>query len=312
MKKRLLPVLICPSCLPNECPLTEHIEEEFGEEIVQGLLVCRQCGGAYPIRDGVAFLDPVSVREERSSSRYENPLVLSSYLWSHFGDLLGDAEASDAYVRWAGLMEGTSGMCLDMGGAVGRFAFEMTLKSDFVIGLDNSSTFIRTARELMLHREYCFRLVEEGLLTREAALRLPEAWKMERVEFIVGNALALPFRSRSFTALAGLNLVDKVPVPLKHLAEMNRVAMAEGAQFLFSDPFSWSSDAAKEEDWLGGKETGPYPGRGMDNVMALLKGEGGRLVPGWKIQQTGHVWWKIRTHCNHFELIRSQFIKAVR
>lgn len=213
MKKRLLPALICPSCLPNEYPLTEHIEEELGEDILQGLLSCPECGGAYPIRNGVAFLDPASVREKGTQSRYENPLVLSSYLWSHFGDLLGDAEASDAYARWAGLMEGTSGMCLDMGGAVGRFAFEMTLKSDFVIGLDNSATFIQTARELMLQKEYHFRLVEEGLLTHEVALRLPEAWKMERVEFIVGNALALPFRSRTFTALAGLNLVDKVPVP---------------------------------------------------------------------------------------------------
>ncbi|GKT06831.1 Trm112 family protein [Desulforhabdus sp. TSK] len=312
MKKKLLPVLICPSCLPNEYPLAEHIEEELGEDIVQGLLSCQECGGAYPIRNGVAFLDPASAGEKGTQSRYESPRVLSSYLWSHFGDLLGDAEASDAYARWAGLMEGTSGMCLDMGCAVGRFAFEMSLNSDFVVGLDNSATFIQTARELMLHRELRFSLVQEGLLTREVALQLPEAWKMDRVELIVGNALALPFRSRSFTALAGLNLVDKVPVPLKHFAEMNRTAMAEDAQFLFSDPFSWSGDAAKEEDWLGGKETGPYPGRGMDNVIALLKGEGGRLVPGWKIQQTGHVWWKIRTHCNHFELIRSQFIKAVR
>ena len=81
---------------------------------------------------------------------------------------------------------------------------------------------------------------------------------------------------------------------------------------LFSDPFSWSEDVATEEDWLGGTERGPYSGRGVENIMEVLKGEKGGLVPEWKIEKHGHVWWKIRTHSNHFELIRSCYVKAVR
>ncbi|HBZ54972.1 MAG TPA: SAM-dependent methyltransferase, partial [Syntrophobacteraceae bacterium] len=57
---------------------------------------------------------------------------------------------------------------------------------------------------------------------------------------------------------------------------------------------------------------GPYSGRGIDNVMALLQGEDRQLLPAWRIRQQGHVWWKIRTHANHFELIRSCFVTADR
>jgi 2-polyprenyl-3-methyl-5-hydroxy-6-metoxy-1,4-benzoquinol methylase len=34
-------------------------------------------------------------------------------------------------------------MALDIGSAVGRFAFEMSGKSEFVVGIDNSVSFIQ-------------------------------------------------------------------------------------------------------------------------------------------------------------------------
>ena len=112
--------------------------------------------------------------------------------------------------------------------------------------------------------------------------------------------------------MASLNLIDKIPYPLVHLKEMNRVAREGGVQFLLSDPFSWSSDIAKEEDWLGGTTKGLYSGRGMDNIHALLTGEKGEISPPWTVHKQGQIWWKIRNHRNHFELIRSCFIKAIR
>jgi SAM-dependent methyltransferase len=141
---------------------------------------------------------------------------------------------------------------------------------------------------------------------------LPETWNSEGVEFIVGDILRLPFPSRLFNTVASLNLLDKVPFPLKHLKEMNRVAKEHGAQFLFSDPFSWTSDIAKEKDWLGGTLKGPYAGRGINNVLSLLRGKDGEISPRWNVEKEGDIWWKIRNHRNHFELIRSCFIKAIR
>jgi SAM-dependent methyltransferase len=312
MKKVLLEILICPLCLPEEHRLKENVMRIQKDDIIEGYLTCGRCGSAYPIQSGIAYLEPRQSGEGKLNSKYETIPLLSSYLWSHYGDLLQDPEACPAYTEWAGLVRSESGFCIDIGSAVGRFSFEMSKKSDFVIGIDNSVSFIRAARELMVNRRKPVFLLQEGLLAQEIMLHLPEEWKTGNVEFIVGDAQALPLRSRAFSAVASLNLIDKVPFPMKHLKEMNRVAKTKGAQLLLSDPFSWSIEVAKEEDWLGGTQTGIYTGKGIENIINLLRGGKGKLLPEWRIERNGHVWWKIRNHCNHFELIRSCFVKAYR
>jgi len=312
MKEFLTGMLICPGCLPEELPLQPDIVREQKGDILEGTLTCAKCGNEYPIRDGIAYLDHPGPREDAPESKYETAPLLSSYLWSHYGDLLGDEEALPSYRRWGELMNACGGGTLDLGSAVGRFAFEMSLKSDFVVGVDNSVSFIRAARELAARGRKEVALRQEGILTREETILLPGDWQTDKVEFIVGDALSLPFRSRTFSSIGSLNRVDKVALPLKHLEEVNRVARETGAQFLLSDPFSWSEEAAREGDWLGGKAEGRYAGRGLDNISALLQGEKGPLIPPWRIAGQGHVWWKIRTHANHFELIRSCFVKAQR
>jgi len=127
-----------------------------------------------------------------------------------------------------------------------------------------------------------------------------------------GDVLRLPFWGNSFSSVASLNLVDKIPSPLAYLREINRVARDKTSQFLFSDPFSWSSDIAKEGEWLGGTTEGPYAGKGVDNIRSLLTTGSEGFLPGWKIEKQDHIWWKIRNHKNHFELIRSCFIQAIR
>ena len=309
MKQDLVSLLICPACLPGEVQLQETVREISRGDIEAGELRCPRCRRVYPIEDGVADLDPSGVPGGKGpANKYESAPVLSSYLWSHYADLFHDENASDAYRRWASLMEPHPGLAVDAGAAVGRFTFEMGRKADLAVGVDNSRAFIRAARELMKHRAMTVPLKQEGNIFTETLLALPPEWDSGRVEFIVADALALPFRSKTFMAQASLNLIDKVPHPLKHLHEMNRVARDNEAQLLLSDPFSWST----EEDWLGGKDNGPYSGRGMDNIIALLQGENRQLLPAWRIVRQGHIWWKIRNHANHFELIRSCFVKADR
>jgi SAM-dependent methyltransferase len=312
MKKVLLDLIICPRCLPEEHGLQETIAEASKGDIIEGRLTCSRCQAVYPIERGVAFLDPHHSEVFRAQNRYETLPVLSSYLWSHYGDLLGDEQATDAYRRWAQLMQPSSGLCIDTGSAVGRFSFEMAKKFDFVVGLDNSLAFIRASRELMRHRQAELALPEEGVLTRREHLIFPEDWPTDNTEFIVGDAQALPFRSRGFSGVSSLNVVDKVPKPLTHIAEINRLARTADAQLLFSDPFSWSKEVAPEEQWLGGKQNGFFSGRGKDNIMALLEGRMNGFSPTWAVIDHGHIWWKIRTHSNHFELIRSCYIKANR
>ena len=309
MKKILLDMLVCPVCLPEEIRLVERIEEGHGEDIITGSLRCSGCGRDFRIEKGIALLDP---GQNCTGNKYETPPVVSSYLWSHYCDLMKEENSSEAYREWADLMRPHDGISVDTGCAVGRFAFEMTRKSDFVIGLDTSLAFVHAARELMLHRHLHITLKEEGHLTRTVEFEPPVEWDSRKVEFIVADALALPLKANTASSMASLNLVDKIPVPMKHLLEVDRVTRRERAQFLLSDPFSWSEEAAPESNWLGGQKQGSYTSRGQEHIMQILSGQGGLLHRTWKTESHGHIWWKIRTHANHYEQIRSCYIKAAR
>jgi hypothetical protein len=99
---------------------------------------------------------------------------------------------------------------------------------------------------------------------------------------------------------------------MTHLKESNRIVADRNGQFLLSDPFSWSVEAAREEDWLGGLDSGPFAGHGLQNIIDMLTSYQGTLKPSWTMDHQGFVWWKIRTHSNHFELIRSCYVKTSR
>jgi SAM-dependent methyltransferase/uncharacterized protein YbaR (Trm112 family) len=309
----LLEMLACPACLPMEVPLELERAGESGDDVVEGVLRCRRCGGGYPIRNGVAVVVAGGPNaRERPAGRYEDPSGLSAYLWSHYAELFEDPEATPAYAQWSDQMPPSGGIGLDAGCAVGRFTFELGLKCDFAVGLDRSESFIAVARKLARARELTFELKEEGRICSTKTFTLPPHWKPEKVEFIVGDAQALPFRSGFFSGVASLNLLDKVPRPLAHVMEANRVARATGARLLISDPFSWSEEVCAAENWLGGTLDGKFPGPAMENISRLLSGRSGVVSPPWKVSPPGAVWWKIRNHRNHYEVIRSHYVRAER
>jgi len=310
MDRQLLDLLICPACLPAEKPLRSTALAEAEGDIRSGRLECPGCGRRYPIEGGVATLLPEpKTAEEQAADRYESPAAVSSYLWSHYGDLFGDPEATGAYARWAELIAGSGGTALDAGCAVGRLTFELGRHTELAVGIDRSVSFVRIARRLKQEGRFPFRLPLEGRLSERRTITLPAAWPRQRCEFLVADVQALPFPRGLFAAACSLNLVDKLPRPHLHLEELNRVARPAGARLLFADPFSWTEAAAPAAEWLGGTIRGPFAGAGRENVRRLLE-EG--FPPPWRVTREEGVWWKLRSHRNHFELIRSITLLAER
>lgn len=313
MKSFLLSRLICPACLPKEYPLDLSDDREAEGDIITGNLSCRKCRRNFPIRDGIAILLPdPSSGPAGGQWRYEEAGMADRYLWSHYADLLGKPVAGEANVGWANLLAEQSMWAIDAGCSVGRITFEMAARSSWAVGCDLSLSFIRAARRLARDRHLTFSLPLEGKLSEPFQIKLPETWRTDNLEFVVADALRLPFARDTFQQAASLNLLDRVSYPLAHLFEMNRVACVQGASFLFASPFSWAVSTSPEEMWLGGTETGPYKGRGIDNVRSLLEGKGKILTPPWQISRSGAVEWRMRSHCNHYELIKSEFLIAVR
>ena len=344
MLERLLDLLVCPACLPEEHPLSATVATAEGEDILEGALRCPSCGGRYPIRQGLAELVPLGAFVPEAQARYDQWRVVAAYLWSHFADLWGDPHSTGAYARWAEHLTGPgqgngpgdgsgSGLGaklethhdtyleavtgaghgpaagpdgkpgLDAGCAVGRFTFELAARCGFAVGVDLSRPFVSTARTLARQGRLAFEAPREGLLRTPFTVELPARLRENPVEFITADAQALPFRADSFAQVASLNIVDKLPRPLDHLRQCQRVCAQPGL-LLVSDPFSWSEEIAPPEAWLGGTEA---LGAALDNIPRLL----GQL-PGWSAQAGEPVWWTIRDHANRFERIASQVILARR
>jgi SAM-dependent methyltransferase/uncharacterized protein YbaR (Trm112 family) len=312
MLEQLLDILICPACLPEEHPLSAKVTKIRGEDILEGDLLCPTCGASYPIRQGLADLIPPGAPVPPAQARYDEWRVVASYLWSHYADLWEDQQSSAAYARWADFLpdhhakqDTASGSRpgLDTGCAVGRFTFELAARYGFAIGVDLSRTFIATARNLAWQGRLAFEAPEEGLLRTHFAAELPLDLLENSVEFVTADVQALPFRASSFAAVASLNIVDKLPRPLDHLRQCQRVCAAPG-NLLCSDPFSWSEEIVPPEAWLGGTET---VGTALENIPRLLG-----QVPGWRAKEGEPVWWTIRDHANRYERIRSQVVIAER
>lgn len=310
MKRFLLPHLICPACLPKEHQLSIAVDQEEDGDIINGRLCCDRCKRRFPIRDGIALLLPNP--DSEGHWRYEDSATMNRYLWSHFADLHGETDNAQAITTWAGFLAPAGGPSLDAGCSVGRIVFEMAARSGWAVGCDLSHIFVRTARRLARERTLKYSLPLEGNLRETFQINLPETLPTENVEFVVADALRLPFARDTFQQTASLNVVDRVDYPLAHLFEMNRVACSREASFLFASPFSWTSSEIPEERWLGGTATGPYAGRALDNVRSLLEGKGKVLAPPWRIVRDSCVQWRMRSHSNHCEVFKSQTLVANR
>lgn len=60
MRKDLMDILACPMC-KSELELT--IDEEEGDEVIRGSLLCAKCNERYPIDDGIPNLLPPDLRK---------------------------------------------------------------------------------------------------------------------------------------------------------------------------------------------------------------------------------------------------------
>ena len=305
MQRHLLDLLICPRCLPAEKPLRAALRDLRDGEVYTARLSCPSCGADYPIQRGLASLLPAPP----PGDPYASPQRLSSYLWSHYADLGGDPEAHQGFAAWSRLLAGCAGPALDAGCAVGRLSFELARHAELVVGIDLSAPLVHAARTLQQDGRLECALVVEGELVESLTVRLSAELCRSKVEFLQADALALPFPASMFATTASLNLLDRVPTPRRHLAELNRVTRTTEATLLIADPWSWAESPAPPAAWLGGRTQGANAGRSLANLQRLLAGE---YRPAWVVAATGRVDWTLRNHCNHFELIRSDYLLAHR
>ncbi|MHC4972827.1 MAG: methyltransferase domain-containing protein [Planctomycetota bacterium] len=226
-------------------------------------------------KPGGAYIDNLPDSAE-GTGYYELPSTRDEYLALHFpgADPLKDVLGVSAPAReerypfavrrlWPA---SPGGDALDVGAACGRVTFDLAADHAAAWGIDLSHSLVAAAREVQATGRARYRTVVEGDVCRDWDVAVETA---PNARFAVANALDLPFPDARFATVVALNLVDRVPDPIRALDELGRVT-APGGTLLVGSPYTWLDSFTPRARWLGGFRRDGAPVRGADAVRAHL------------------------------------------
>jgi SAM-dependent methyltransferase/uncharacterized protein YbaR (Trm112 family) len=253
-------------CVNNSCKKIGLRLESFlniEDECIEGFLSCKVCKSKYPIIQGVPILlenfheyarhriitygkwiinskssklksflrsEGAKIHGRTYNDRYEgNSIWYKSYLNTHHGYPSDDRLLSllkkqikpdHIYKMLSNKNLNLNGVGLDIGCSFGTSTFELSKKLTYVFGVDLSFSFILEARKIMHDK------------------------KSRNVEFIVADAIKLPFKSKFFHSIAALNVIDRLDFN-KLILSINNSVKKNGKLILF-DPYHFVDDIGKD------------------------------------------------------------------
>lgn len=236
-----------------------------------------------------------------SANPYESDRFLNEYLLFHYGtaeEILGDVpaprEALDFAVRSVTSLidppETRLPLALDIGCAVGRSTFELTLFADTVTGIDYSHRFIEAAQHLQAHGSMEAEKIVEGDVTTLFTACFPAGVIRSRARFAQGDAMALPAELGPADIVLAANLICRLPDPAIFLARLPSL-VKPGGQLLLTTPFTWLDTYTPRDKWLGGR-----PG-GSSGFEALKT----KLEEHFELEHTVDLPFLIREHSRKFQ-----------
>jgi SAM-dependent methyltransferase len=179
---------------------------------------------------------------------------------------------------------------LDIGCAVGRFAFELSRLADEVVGIDNSKRFILTARKIAKQRGIGALIHNSGSEFSKRRLALPKGVRPSRVHFQVGDAQRLESIAKNpFQIVAAINLICRLPSPFAFLSQLPRF-VSPGGQLVIASPFSWLKEYTSEREWLNPADLGR------------------RLHPYFELVRRRDLPFVIREHRRKYQLVVSEVL----
>ncbi len=194
---------------------------------------------------------------------YEDPGVLAEYLLFHYaaaGEILppqtawppGMHEALGFAIRTPRRFSPhAAGRGLDLGCAVGRSTYEMSRSCSHVTGIDFSHAFIAAANALRCGEVVPYLRRDEGHLSAELVAELPKGVDPSRVDFLQGDAMALPRDLGSFDRVHAANLICRLSDPVQLLNRLPDL-VKPGGELVLATPCTWLEGFTPPENWPPG------------------------------------------------------------
>jgi putative 4-mercaptohistidine N1-methyltranferase len=140
---------------------------------------------------------------------------------------------------------------LDLGCAVGRSAFEMSLTCDEVVGIDFSHAFIRAAEALRAGGILSYERREEADLTTPLNVDLTDHYDGSRLRFLQGDAMDLSDSLGSFDRVHAANLLCRLPEPQRLLDRLPSL-VNHGGELVLATPCTWLEEFTPSSNWPAG------------------------------------------------------------
>jgi SAM-dependent methyltransferase len=233
MKRRLLDLLVCPSCF-GSFVLTPDVEERrpgsaaagYETEVIEGMLACASCGDAYPIINAIPrILDPdlltrmesrypdYFARHGRTTTTTASPDALGDTLESFTRQRLDLAPPCPEFIaQWRahlakvlgpavepGQIEGR--LVLDAGCGFGRHIFTAAERGAEVVGMDLSGAV-----------DIAFRNTQH----------------LDRTHIVQTNLYRPPFRNGTFDIVWSFGVLHHLPDPREGFRVISRLARPDG------------------------------------------------------------------------------------
>jgi uncharacterized protein YbaR (Trm112 family)/SAM-dependent methyltransferase len=319
---------ICPLCNRDRQmiqSLNLHVKKGTTNWIEEGHLKCDSCTAIYPILRGIPIIVPnvgayiqqslIHLLWDTNYSEHHLQWIsdasgptsvveitrnyLSSYMWSHYGDLDPQKQLETSglldLLDETKLNEKTTGPIVDVGCSVGRSTFHLAEKyNQPILGVDLNYSMILHAQEVLLHNRVIYGQRMNGCLYR---------WKeypaffsnTHLVDFWIADATCLPFPDQHLSSAVSLNVMDCTTSPMMFLAELTRVA----TEFHSYCPYDWSSNVTEYNQWIGGHGSfSQWEGKTEELLHYLLSDASPDPVLRLAkiINEKLNLPWRVRTH----------------
>lgn len=246
---------------------------------------------------------------------YESDELLNQYLLFHYGSReqlfpydfsFPDASVFDFPQRCVreGVDEGQlsdRSRALDLGCAVGRSSFELAQIFDSVLGIDYSAAFIQAAEQLRTKGTHPVSRTIEGGCSLSESVSLDPSLMSDKVNFEVGDAMALRSDLGTFDCVLACNLICRLSDPMVLLNRFSEL-VRPGGQLVITTPYTWLESFTPADRWLSAGAKNSFSGL----TQALESADEFKLHAVWDMP------FLIREHARKFQFSVAQASRWIR